>query len=316
MKLEDQRPSHQTGQKGPTNAPPAKPTSSGEENVISFWDFVSMGRPHWRGQTSLLKAAFFLLFGSPDTHTRLRNSYVLNQIEQLDLPAQSRVLEAGCGRAIPLFWLAQRHPEWQLRGIELDPVLARSAQRVAVAGRWPNITIVEGNAFDLQEASAYDLLICIDTLEHIEDDVGLLRRFWQALKPGGYLVVHVPRRHQEMWRWLPVFRRHGVVGHVREKIADGEHRRVVIEGHVREEYTADELRQVAEKAGFHVVGLRETIGRWGEVSFELNNLFWPWRTLRYLMALLTYPVAIPVGYMDVWRNPAEGNSLLLTARRD
>lgn len=284
--------------------------------MISFWDFVSMGRLHWRGQTSPLKAIFFLLFGSPDTHTRLRNSYVLNQIEKLSLPSQSRVLEAGFGRAIPTFWLARRHPDWEFIGVDLDPVLAQSARRVVETGAWPNVTLIEGDIFDVTEENSYDLIICIDILEHIPDDVGLLSQFWRALKPGGYLVLHVPRRHQEMWRWLPAFHRHGVVGHVRDLHGEDGHRQVVIEGHVREEYTAEELRHVAEQAGFRVVNLRETIGRLGEIAFELNNLFWTRSTLRYLLALLTYPIAIPLGYLDVWRNPTKGNSLLLTAMRE
>jgi SAM-dependent methyltransferase len=284
-------------------------------NVVSFRDFVTMGRPHWRGQTSWVKAAFFFLLGSPDTHTRLRNSYVLNRIARLQLPRGAHVLEAGFGRGVPLFWLSKHHPEWQLTGVELDPVMAGSARRAVERGPWPNIKIVEGNVFDIDAAAAYDLLICIDILEHIPDDVGLLQIFWRALKPGGYLVLHVPRRHQEMWRWLPLFRRHGVAGHVREGQAGGEQRRVVIEGHVREEYTADELRHVAAAAGFQVVDLRETIGHWGEISFELNNLFWPWPALRYIWALVTYPLAIPLGYLDVRHNPQEGNSLLLTGKR-
>jgi SAM-dependent methyltransferase len=275
-----------------------------------------MGQPHWRGQTSALKAAFFFLLGSPDTHTRLRNSYVLNEIEKLPLPSYSRVLEGGCGRAIPLFWLARRHPEWQFTGIELDPVLAQSAQRVVQHGRWSNVAIIEGDVLSLNEENTFDLVISIDILEHIQDDVGLLRRYWRALKPGGYLVIHVPRRHQEMWRWLPAFRRHGVVGHVRQGYAGGQQRQVVIEGHVREEYTAEEVRRVAEQAGFRICCWRETIGRWGEVSFELNNLFWTRRAWRYLLALLTYPIAIPLGYLDVRQNPDKGNSLLLIAQRE
>lgn len=266
--------------------------------MISFWDFISMGRPQWRGQPSFLKAAFFLILGTPDTHTRLRNAYVLNQIERLNLPPQSRVLDAGCGRAVSLFWLARRHPDWRLTGVELDPVLAKSARRAVKRGHWSNIAIIEGNIQDLDEESDYDLVISIDMMEHIHDDVGLLRRFQQALKPGGYLVLHVPRRRQEQWRWLSVFSRHEV------------------HDHVRNEYTAEELCQRVEAAGFRIVDLRETIGRWGEVSFELNNLLWPWPLLRYLLALLTYPIAVPIGYHDVRRSPSKGNSLLITAMRD
>lgn len=283
---------------------------------IGFWDYLSLGRPQWRGQTSILKAALFLIFGTLDMHTRLRNTHVLNQIKRLILPAKSRVLEGGCGRAVTLFWLAQHYPDWQLTGVELDPSLAKSARRAAERGHLTNLTIVEGNILELDEKQAYDLIISIDVLEHIQDDVGLLRRFWQALKPGGYLVLHVPRRHQQMWRWLPVFHRHGVVGYIREKGTANNRQRVLIEGHVRDEYTAEELHCVVEKAGFRVVGMRETIGRWGEISFELNNLLWQWPLLRYFFALLTYPVAVLIGYLDIGQNPSKGNSLLITATRD
>jgi SAM-dependent methyltransferase len=274
-----------------------------------------MGRAHWRGQDSWYKAAAFFVFGSPDTHTRLRNSYVIRQIKSLDLPENSTVLEAGCGRGIPLLWLAKNHPEWHLYGMELDPLMVSSLRQVVKSEEYENVTIVEKDILELDEAGAYDLVVCIDTLEHIVDDVGLLRRFRKSLKPGGYLVIHVPRRHQEMWRWIPAFKKHGVVGHVREKEDNGEHIRVVIEGHVREEYTASELRQVAEKAGFTVVDLRETIGRLGEISFELNNLFWTSRRLRYPLAFLTFPISVPLAYLDVRQDPQTGNSLMLTAMK-
>jgi SAM-dependent methyltransferase len=285
------------------------------KNVISFREFVSMGRPHWRGQDSWVKSAAFFVFGSPDTHTRLRNSYVINAISQLDLPQESQVLEAGCGRAIPSLWLAKKNPEWQLTGMELDPLLTHSLQKVIEHGEYPNVTLIEEDILNLDYEDVFDLIICIDTLEHIEDDVGLLRRFHRALRSGGHLVIHVPRRHQEMWRWIPAFKSHGVVGHVREPDGDGNRARVVIEGHVREEYTADELRLVAEDSGFNVESLYGTIGRFGEISFELNNLFWKNRSIRYPLALLTYPIAIPIGFMDLERDSQERNSLLLTAQK-
>lgn len=283
--------------------------------MISFWDFVAMGREQWRGQRSSLKALFFRVLGTPDTHTRLRNSYVINQIERLDLPSRSRVLEGGFGRAIVLLSLARRHPDWRLTGIELDPLMAGDARRVIKQSGYSNVHIVEGDIEDLDEKRAYDLVISIDTMEHIEDDVGFLRSHLRALKPGGVLVLHVPKRHQEQWRLIPAFRQHQVKGIARDK--DGEDaREVYVEGHVRDEYTAEELVQVTEKAGFRILDMRETIGRWGEISFELNNLLWPFPPLRYSLALLTYPLAVPLAYLDLLSSPSRGNSLLLTAMRD
>jgi len=272
--------------------------------AIGFCDFISLGRPQWRGQTSLAKALFFLLLGSPDTHTRIRNSHVLNLVERLDLPSHSRVLDVGCGRAVALFWLARRHPDWHLTGVELDPALAGPTRQAIERGHWSNMTIVEGSVAEypkgeeLADERTYDLVLCIDVLEHIAHDLPLLRRLRRALKPGGYLVLHAPRRRQEQWRLLPAFHQHEV------------------DGHIRNEYTAEELRERLMAAGFQLLELRETFGRWGEVSFEFNNLAWRHPPLRYLLAVITYPVAIPTGYWDTRQRPVRGNSFLIAAMRD
>jgi SAM-dependent methyltransferase len=247
----------------------------------------------------LLKGLVFLVWGTPDVHTRLRNGYVLNRIEQLDLPPRSSVLDMGCGRAVSLFWLARRHPDWHLTGVELDPAQAQSARQAVERGPWPNMSIVEGKLQDLGEDNSrmltYDLIMAVDVMEHVEDDVGLLREIRRMLTPGGYLILHVPRRQQDQWRWLPIFERYEV------------------HDHVRTGYTSEGLRQMALAAGFRAVDVRATVGRWGEISFELNNLLWPWPTLRYLLAILTYPITVPLAYLDVRHPPRTGNSLLLTA---
>lgn len=42
------------------------------------------------------------------------------------------------------------------------------------------------------EATAYDLVTAFDVVEHVEDDLALLKRLHARLKPGGMLVVTVP----------------------------------------------------------------------------------------------------------------------------
>ncbi len=264
--------------------------------TVNFWDYVSLGRPQWRGEFSVAKAAFFLFLGSPDTHSRIRNTHVLNLIQELPLPDQAQVLELGSGRGVSLFWLARRHPAWQLTGIDLDEEMATMSERAARRGGWDNLKFQVGAAEDLAAQQQYDLIICIDALEHIADDLGLLLKARAALKPDGYLVLHVPRRRQHQWRWLSTFREH------------------TVDGHVGEEYEEDEFRRLIEQAGFRLVDFRQTFGRWGEVSFELNMLQWRRRWLRNILALLTYPLAVPIGYVDTRRPPERGNAFLAAAQ--
>ena len=49
-----------------------------------------------------------------------------------------------------------------------------------------------GDANDLEIEECFDTIILLDVLEHIEDDVGLLRRIAANLAPGGRLILKVP----------------------------------------------------------------------------------------------------------------------------
>lgn len=52
--------------------------------------------------------------------------------------------------------------------------------------------------------SCFDFIYSSHTLEHLEDPVAALKRWWQVLKQGGYLILYVPDRDlYEKRRALP-----------------------------------------------------------------------------------------------------------------
>jgi SAM-dependent methyltransferase len=64
--------------------------------------------------------------------------------------------------------------------------------------------------------SAFDRVICTETLEHVDDDMLLARELVRVLKPGGILAVSVPDEYSErlFWRLSKNYRTHAG-GHVR-----------------------------------------------------------------------------------------------------
>jgi 2-polyprenyl-3-methyl-5-hydroxy-6-metoxy-1,4-benzoquinol methylase len=44
----------------------------------------------------------------------------------------------------------------------------------------------------LDEHNCYDFIWCIDVLEDILDNRRVVESFYRALKPGGYLYLHIP----------------------------------------------------------------------------------------------------------------------------
>lgn len=115
------------------------------------------------------------------------------------LPANSRILEIGCGTGHNLPMLAQFG---EVDAIEIDEA-ARDIASVRLgkpvgAAPLPELTGVE--------RGAYDMVAVLDVVEHIEDDVGALKAMAECLKPGGAILIAVPA-HQWMWS------AHDVVNH-------------------------------------------------------------------------------------------------------
>lgn len=267
-----------------------------EKGRLTFLDFLWMGREQWLAHPHPLARMFIRWLGPLGVHARIRNAHTLRLIEGLPLPPRARVLDAGCGHAYVSFWLARHHTDWEIWGVDVDGEVIERNRRVASALGLRNLHFREGDVTTLDTAAPLDLVFSIDVLEHLDDDVGALSSWRQAVSRAGWLVLHLPLRHQMQRRILPVFKRH------------------IIADHVRDEYTVEEIEAKLAQAGFTVHSVAYGFGVWGELAFELNYLFWwrPW--LRALLALSTFPLAIPLGYVDSCFSPRRGNSLVLLAR--
>ena len=263
---------------------------------LSVLDFLWLGREQWMGYSHPLVRVFIRWLGPLGVHTRIRSAHTLRVIEQISLPSRARVLDAGCGHAYVSFYLARRHADWEIFGIDIDAEKIEQNRRVARALGFRNLHFEIGDVADLNASTPYDLIFSIDVLEHIKDDVAVLSKWRQAISETGWLILHLPLRHQMQRRIFPGFAQH------------------IIADHVRDEYTAEEIETKLVLAGFALISIDYGFSLWGELSFELNNLCWQQPRLRMLLALLTFPPAILMGYVDSRFSWDWGNSLIIQAR--
>lgn len=104
---------------------------------------------------------------------------------------KAKILDFGCGYGQllwRLWWAGYEHSE----GVELVSELAAQAQQAA-ADRL-RIHAADGREFLRNASATYQLIILSDVLEHfpVNDGLELLKIVWQALSPGGTVVVRVP----------------------------------------------------------------------------------------------------------------------------
>jgi 2-polyprenyl-3-methyl-5-hydroxy-6-metoxy-1,4-benzoquinol methylase len=114
-------------------------------------------------------------------------------IEPLLPACTPMVLEVGCGKGATLRWLRETGRCKHAVGMELFDSAAKQAARYADR-------MIVGNAEALIDTSfgaeSFDLILCLDVLEHMVDPWSFVAKAERLLQPGGSLVASVPNvRH-------------------------------------------------------------------------------------------------------------------------
>jgi 2-polyprenyl-3-methyl-5-hydroxy-6-metoxy-1,4-benzoquinol methylase len=119
------------------------------------------------------------------------------------------VLEVGAGLgATTRLLCGERQRRWV--GVEPDRALAEVATRAVTAEVLPSCVEIRLGGLDaISPDEAFDTVLYVDVLEHIEDDRAELTRAAGHLRPGGYLAVLAPA-HQ--WLFSPFDK---AIGHFR-----------------------------------------------------------------------------------------------------
>jgi SAM-dependent methyltransferase len=130
---------------------------------------------------------------------RGRRRIIRSELDRLPLRPGARILDAGCGSGRTL---RELRSYGEVHGIELDPGAATVAQS---QGRG-EVRIGRLEELPWGDAS-FDLITCLDVIEHTPDDRVTLRELRRVCTPGGFLLVTVPA-YQALWSTHDVANHH------------------------------------------------------------------------------------------------------------
>jgi SAM-dependent methyltransferase len=232
------------------------------------------------------------LLGAPANGLRIRLRRVLPATEG----RFGTILDAGCGNGVFAFELAKRHPEAQVLGIDSEASLVERANHIAQRAGIANCRIEQGDVTRLDHESAFDLVVSVDNLEHVEDDVTAMKRLLAALRPGGRLVVHVPGYER---RWLIFGRRVNFD----------------VPGHVRPGYSSDDLVQKLQRAGFEVHEHGYTYGALETLTNNISYLVTGADQRRKGLYAVVFPVLLGLSWFGQFSRPRWGAGVLAVAER-
>jgi|HubBroStandDraft_6_1064221.scaffolds.fasta_scaffold00646_9 glycosyltransferase involved in cell wall biosynthesis len=154
-----------------------------------------------------------------------------------------RVLEIGAGIGNMSVHLMPRTIYW---ATDVNPHYLDYLETLRPTRPYLQVAYTDAmNAESFPEGQAFDTVVCLNVVEHVQDDVGALRNIWNVLEPGGHAVVLVPCG-PKLYGTLDE-----VLGHFRR-------------------YTEEQLVDVAQQAGFRVDNVLK-FNRTGVVAWWLNG---------------------------------------------
>ncbi|MEX0662017.1 MAG: class I SAM-dependent methyltransferase [Balneolaceae bacterium] len=156
---------------------------------------------------------------------------------------------------------------------------------------------------EFKSTQKYDVIICIDVLEHIEDDSRVIQNLANYLSDDGYFLMHSPSHYSE---------------------EDGNEEDTFVGEHARSGYSKTDIADKLFAADLISEKVHYTYGYWGHKAWILS-IKYPmiWFNHIGLMALLPlfvyYPLVMPFCFLmnvaDLYTTNKKGNGIYALAKK-
>lgn len=237
----------------------------------------------------------------------LRAWHIRKELHKLarKYPGKAYVLDAGTGFGQYAWRMSRMNIQWKIKALDIDP------EHTSLNTIFFNSTGLSGRVIcettdlaGLEESNSYDMILCVDVMEHIEKDDLVFRNFWFALKPGGTILISTPSD------------RGGSDVH-----GNAEHS--FIDEHVRDGYGMEAICDKLKIAGFSKTKAAYTYGNPGNISWHLSMkypiIMINTSPLFYIILpfyyLLTFPLILILNFLDLTLTHKSGTGLIISASK-
>jgi len=246
-----------------------------------------------------MKARVRTAFDFRDPGSVVRRAHLSRALARLNGLRTGNILDVGCGGGRHAFLLARSYPAAAITGIDVDAEALAAAERRNTVPSPDRVSFVLRDASDNVPGRDYDLILCIDVMEHIFNDRRFLRNVAAALRDGGAFFLHTPALEQ---------RRYFGVTEDDARYAGGTEF-----GHVHRGYGADELTDMVSEVGLTVTDAWSTFAAPAAWLSDLDYIL----ARRRLLPLRLVPFfgSLIFGAYEKRRPPKNGRGVAIIARK-
>ncbi len=237
----------------------------------------------------------------------LRSWHVRRALRNIarDYPGTASVLDAGAGFGQYAWRMSRMNEKWSIRAVDISAEHTEECRRFfTAAGLSGRVYCEQADLAAITWSDTFDMVLCVDVIEHIEDDIGVFRNFHRALKPGGRLLISTPSDQG------------GSDVHASTQSS-------FIDEHVRNGYSRQDISARLEEAGFRNISISYTYGVPGDISWRISMKY-PVRMLNISSAfwiilpfyyMITFPFAFILNTFDLCLRHRKGTGLMITAQK-
>ena len=108
------------------------------------------------------------------------------------IPPAARILDLACGIGYGACIMARETACKSITAVDINRETIAYARKHYAS---PKIDYIQGDCLDVDlPTSYYDLVVSLETLEHVNEDRQLLERFFRLVKPGCKLILSSPNQ--------------------------------------------------------------------------------------------------------------------------
>ncbi len=220
----------------------------------------------------------------------LRSWYIRKLLKDIIPQIKSKepkIFDAGTGFAQYSYFIAKNFPQSKILAVDIKEDYLTDAKEFFNKLNLKNVDFKIDDLKEISYQSEFDLIICVDVMEHIDDDERVLKNFYNSLRSDGYLIINTPSIYGG-----------SDVHDEKDESFIGEH--------FRNGYSKEDLTAKLNRAGFHNVDGFYTYGFWGDKAWRLgikfpmilvnkSKFFLVFLPFYYLIVL---PVFLLMNYLD------------------
>lgn len=205
----------------------------------------------------LLSQWVYGLFGYTNIGNWARSKVLIKILNQIELGEMKQILDLGCGRGEFATMIAEGVPQAHVTALDIRLHTVARLNRVIKHMGLNNLSTFLGRLEQVPPMRKFDFIYSVDVFEHILEEEMPFAAAYERLKPGGYLLVKMPSKHQLTIMPSSWF---------------SEHEDWLKEEHIGQVYELDDLEKRFKSEGFEPVYSAYADGFWARLAWEIAYL--------------------------------------------